>query len=59
MSLAGLLGLCTNFDSLGNGSCFQIVIEGKTGSGIYGDIAIDDLDIRDGSCPQPGEKLLL
>lgn len=33
------------------------MIEGMTGKGITGDIAIDDIDIRDGSCPQPGENV--
>ena len=37
----------------------QIIIDGQTGSGIAGDIAIDDLGITSGSCPQPGMILII
>lgn len=33
----------------------QIIVEGKTGAGVSGDIAIDDFDISPGICPQPGK----
>ncbi|XP_066300036.1 MAM and LDL-receptor class A domain-containing protein 1-like [Branchiostoma lanceolatum] len=33
---------------------FQVVFEGVRGQSFRGDIAIDDLQLRDGSCPPPG-----
>jgi len=35
------------------------VISGETGSGHAGDIAIDDLNIGAGTCPQPGTLELI
>ena len=35
--------------------CFrQVVFEGVRGQSALGDVAIDDILIRDGSCPPPG-----
>ena len=34
--------------------CVQIVVEGLVGSGVQGDLAIDDIAIRNGSCPHAG-----
>ncbi|XP_077978860.1 MAM and LDL-receptor class A domain-containing protein 1-like [Glandiceps talaboti] len=36
-------------------SDFQVVIEGVKGSGIEGDIAIDDVNLQTTPCPEPGE----
>ena len=33
----------------------QVVIEGIRGKDYKGDIAIDDIDIKDGLCPPPGK----
>ena len=36
----------------------QVMFEGVTGTSYSGDIAIDDVEILDGSCPLPGMKTL-
>ena len=38
-----------------DGSAFKLVLESEIGSGISGDIAIDDVSIVSGSCPQGKE----
>ena len=35
----------------------QIVVEGVVGSGVQGDLAIDDLTISNGSCPHAGQSV--
>ncbi|XP_072307376.1 MAM domain-containing glycosylphosphatidylinositol anchor protein 2-like [Eucyclogobius newberryi] len=39
-------------------SAFQMVVEGVRGSGIEGDVAIDDLSIEEGECKDPPPKNL-
>lgn len=36
-------------------SQFQVVFEGIRGSGYQGDIAIDDVELKDNVCPPPGD----
>ncbi|XP_071956926.1 MAM and LDL-receptor class A domain-containing protein 2-like [Antedon mediterranea] len=49
-------GIIWNIDqlSLTADADFQVVFEGITGNGARGDIAIDDVTIREGACPNSG-----
>ena len=37
----------------------KVIIEARNGSQYDGDIAIDDIDLKDGSCPSAGKSFML